>query len=136
MYAIRSYYGMKAIATVSMYNMGDAARYGLNKSTTLEQRQKIIKSAIEQRLVEYTGGKQIYVPGTINKLDENTPTIQREFYDFYRTERGAFTPKGEQSDLTTKPRLSSISKFMNFYPFNRITSYNVCYTKLLRRQKL
>jgi len=111
---------MKAIATVSMYNMGDAARYGLNKSTTLEQRQKIIKSAIEQRLVEYTGGKQIYVPGTINKLDENTPTIQREFYDFYRTERGAFTPKGEQSDLTTKPRLSSISKFMNFYPFNDI----------------
>jgi fermentation-respiration switch protein FrsA (DUF1100 family) len=111
---------MKAIATVSMYDMGAAVRNGLRKSTSLEQRKGIIKAAIEQRFVEFTGGKTQYIPGTVNELDENTDPIQREFYDFYRTARGAYAPKGELPERTTKPMLSSISKFMNFYPLNDI----------------
>ncbi|MCQ8234168.1 alpha/beta hydrolase [Pectobacterium carotovorum] len=111
---------MKAIATVSMYDMGSAARNGLNHTFTLEQRKALIKSAVEQRLVEFKGGEIAYIPGTVNKLDESTPAIQREFFDFYRTERGGYTPLGEKEALTTKPMLSSIGKFMNFYPFNDI----------------
>ncbi len=111
---------MQAIATVSMYDMGAAARNGLRNSTTIEQRKSIIKSAIEQRFVEFTGGEARYIPGTVNELDANTHPIQREFYDFYRTSRGAYTPEGELSEQTTKPMLSSMTKFMNFYPFNDI----------------
>ncbi|WP_233957094.1 alpha/beta hydrolase [Pectobacterium versatile] len=111
---------MKAIATVSMYDMGSAARNGLNHAFTLEQRKALIKSAVEQRLVEFKGGEIAYIPGTVNKLDESTPAIQREFFDFYRTERGGYTPQGEEEALTTKPMLSSMGKFMNFYPFNDI----------------
>lgn len=111
---------MKAIATVSMYNMGAAFRNGLRHSTSLEQRKGIIKAAIEQRFVEFTGAETQYIPGTVNKLDENTDPIQREFYDFYRTLRGAYAAKGEVPELTTKPMLSSINKFINFYPFNDI----------------
>lgn len=111
---------MKAIATVSMYDMGAAFRNGLNHSQTPEQRQAFIQSAIEQRLAEFKGGETVYIPGTVNKLDASTPDIQREFFDFYRTERGGYTPKGEKEALTTKPMLSSIGKFMNFYPFNDI----------------
>jgi fermentation-respiration switch protein FrsA (DUF1100 family) len=58
--------------------------------------------------------------GTVNELNENADPVQREFYDFYRTSRGAYTPNGQQSKLTTKPTLSSAVKFMNFYPFNDI----------------
>ncbi|GKW18071.1 membrane protein [Pectobacterium carotovorum subsp. carotovorum] len=111
---------MKAIATVSMYDMGSAARNGLNHAFTLEQRKALIKSAAEQRLAEFKGGEIAYIPGTVNKLDESTPAIQREFFDFYRTERGGYTPQGEKEALTTKPMLSSMGKFMNFYPFNDI----------------
>lgn len=111
---------MKAIATVSMYDMGAAARNGLGKSTSVEQRKDIIRSAINQRFAEFTGGAIEYIPGTVNELDDRTPEIQREFYDFYRTSRGAYTPKGERAELTTKPMLSSLVKFMNFYPFNDI----------------
>ncbi|RSB15341.1 alpha/beta hydrolase [Citrobacter farmeri] len=111
---------MKAIATVSMYDMGSAFRNGLNHSQTPEQRLAFIKSAIEQRFAEFKGAEKAYIPGTINKLDDSTPAIQREFFDFYRTERGGYTPQGEKEDLTTKPLLSSIGKFMNFYPFNDI----------------
>lgn len=111
---------MKAIATVSMYDMGSAFRNGLNHSQTPEQRLAFIKSAIEQRFAEFKGAEKAYIPGTVNKLDDSTPDIQREFFDFYRTERGGYTPQGEKEDLTTKPLLSSIGKFMNFYPFNDI----------------
>src|SRR3974377_2581835 len=43
---------MKAIATVSMYNMGAANRNGLKHSLTLDQRKQIIKEAAEQRYVD------------------------------------------------------------------------------------
>lgn len=111
---------MKAIATVSMYDMGSVFRNGLNHSQTQQQRETFIKSAIAQRFAEFKGAQTAYIPGTVNKLDDSTPVIQREFFDFYRTARGGYTPQGEKEELTTKPMLSSIGKFMNFYPFNDI----------------
>ncbi|MCT2409865.1 alpha/beta hydrolase [Chryseobacterium antibioticum] len=111
---------MKAIATVSMYDMGAASRNALNHSQSLEQRKKIIADAAEQRYIEFTGGKTQYTSGTVHQLDQNTHPIQREFYDFYRTSRGEYTPKGGSPELTTHPTLSSNTKFMNFYPFNDI----------------
>ena len=111
---------MKAIATVSMYDMGAANRNGLKHSLTLEQRKKIIAEAAEQRYVEFTGGKTKYTSGTVHELNENSTAIEREFYDFYRTPRGEFTPKGTSPELTTHPTLTSNVKFMNFYPFEDI----------------
>ena len=111
---------MKAIATVSMYNMGAANRNELKHSLTLDQRKQIIKEAAEQRYVEFTGGETKYTSGTVHELNENTDPIQREFYDFYRTPRGEYTPKGSSPKLTTHPTLTSNVKFMNFYPFNDI----------------
>lgn len=111
---------MKAIATVSMYDMGAANRNALNHSQSLEQRKQIIASAAQQRYVEFTGGKTEYTSGTVHKLTQDTHPIQREFYDFYRTPRGEFTAKGADPKTTTHPTLSSNIKFMNFYPFNDI----------------
>ena len=111
---------MKAIATVSMYDMGAASRNALNKSQTVEQRKKIIAEAAQQRYVEATGGETRYTGGTTHELKDDTHPIQREFFDFYRTSRGEFTPKGSSPQLTTHPTLSSNVKFMNFYPFNDI----------------
>lgn len=111
---------MKAIATVSMYDMGAAARNALKHSQTIEQRKKIIAEAAEQRYVEFTGGETKYTGGTVHELKEDTHPIQREFFDFYRTPRGEFTPKGSSPKLTTHPTLTSNVKFMNLYPFNDI----------------
>lgn len=111
---------MKAIATVSMYDMGAASRNALHHSQTLAQRKKLIAEAAEQRYVEFAGGATKYTGGTVHQLDANTHPIQREFYAFYRTPRGEYTPKGSSPELTTHPTLSSNPKFMNFYPFNDI----------------
>ncbi|MGN6280464.1 alpha/beta hydrolase [Frateuria sp.] len=111
---------MKAIATVSMYDMGAANRDGLNHSQTVDQRKAIIAASARQRWVEAAGGETKYTSGTVHRLDANTPPVQREFYDFYRTPRGGFTPKGSSPELTTHPTSTSNVKFMNFYPFNDI----------------
>jgi uncharacterized protein len=111
---------MKAIATVSMYDMGAAARNALNQSQTVEQRKAIIAEAAQQRWVEAAGGETKYTSGTVHQIDASTHPIQREFYDFYRTSRGEFTPASSSPDLTTHPTLTSNVKFMNLYPFNDI----------------
>jgi fermentation-respiration switch protein FrsA (DUF1100 family) len=111
---------MKAIATVSMYDMGAANRNALNHSQTLEQRKQIIAAAAEQRQAEFDGGAIRYTGGTVLALAADTHPIQREFFDFYRTPRGEFTPTGASARTTTMPTLSSNVKFMNFYPFNDI----------------
>lgn len=111
---------MKAIATVSMYDMGAVNRNGLNHSQTPEQRQQLIAVAIEQRTAEYAGAALKYTGGTEHVLTAETHPIQREFYDFYRTPRGEYTPADASPKTTTHPTLSSNVKFMNFYPFNDI----------------
>jgi fermentation-respiration switch protein FrsA (DUF1100 family) len=111
---------MKAVATVSIYDMGSANRNGLRHSTTLEQRKRAIAEAAEQRYVESTGGETKYTSGTVHELNENSTAIEREFYDFYRTSRGEYTPKGSSPKLTTHPTLTSNVKFLNFYPFEDI----------------
>jgi fermentation-respiration switch protein FrsA (DUF1100 family) len=111
---------LKAIATVSMYDMGGANRNGLKHAVTIEQRKQAIAEAAAQRDVEFAGGETRYTSGTVDQLTENSNAIEREFYDFYRTPRGEFTPEGLSPLLTTHPTLTSNVRFMNFYPFNDI----------------
>lgn len=111
---------LKAVATISMYDMGAANRNGLNHSLTLAQRKQIIADAAEQRYVDFQGGATKYTSGTVHEITEKSNPIEREFYDFYRTPRGEFTPAGSSPLLTTHLTLSSNTKFMNFYPFNDI----------------
>lgn len=103
---------IKAIATVSMYDMGAANRDGLRKSVSLEQRKGFIAQAAAQRDVEFDGGKTAYTGGTPEVLTPDSTDVDREFYDFYRTARG-WCP-----NTTTHPALATNTKFMTFYPFN------------------
>jgi fermentation-respiration switch protein FrsA (DUF1100 family) len=111
---------MKANATVSMDDMGAVNRNALRHSQTIEQRKRAIAAAAEQRYAEFSGGETQHTGGTVHELTADTPAIQSEFYDFYRTPRGEFTPAGQSPLLTTHPTLTSNVKFMNFYPFNDI----------------
>ncbi|KLD71419.1 alpha/beta hydrolase [Xanthomonas pisi] len=111
---------MRAIATVSMYDMGAANRNGLRHGLGLAQRKQIIAAAAKQRTTEFSGGPVEYTGGTVLALTPQSTPIEREFYDFYRTPRGQHTPEGQSPEHTTRPTLTSNVKFMNFYPFNDI----------------
>jgi fermentation-respiration switch protein FrsA (DUF1100 family) len=84
------------------------------------QRKAVIAEAARQRDVEFAGGEIRYTGGTVHVITEKSNAIEREFYDFYRTARGEYTPPGQSPLLTTHPTLSSNTRFMNFYPFNDI----------------
>lgn len=111
---------LKAIATVSMYDIGAASRNGLKHSLTLAQRKQILAEAAEQRYVEFLGGETKYTSGSVHELTETSTPVEREFYEFYRTPRGEYTPEGASPLTTTHPTLTGNVKFVNFYPFTDI----------------
>ncbi|KAF2651439.1 hydrolase of the alpha/beta superfamily [Lophiostoma macrostomum CBS 122681] len=113
---------MKAIATASMYDMGAVNRNGLQHAISIEQRKENTAAAIAQRQIEVDGGETAYTGGTPPVLTNDSTPIDVEFFDFYRTPRGEFTPEGTTPNLTTHPTLSSNTKFLNFYPFNDIST--------------
>ncbi|ETN04026.1 hypothetical protein PPTG_15386 [Phytophthora nicotianae INRA-310] len=113
---------IKAVATSSMIDMGAANRNGPGNSQTIDQRKEIIDQMSQQRSIEAAGGEVQYTSGTVHELTPDTPDFQREFFDFYRTVRGEYTPPGSWPNVTTHPTLTSAARFMNFYPLNDIDS--------------
>ena len=105
---------IKAVATVSMYDMGRANRQGLNDVMTLEQRKELLKHVGEQRWKEFEGAPAEYVVGTPEKLTPETDAVGREFFDSYRT------PRGQHPSSTTATSLNSVPALMNFFPFANI----------------
>ena len=100
-----------------------------SKTTGLTEAEKAEQQALRQEYVAdvkaslraQLANTSIKEPdGTVHKLTEKSTPIEREFYAFYRTPRGEFTPKGAGPLTTTHPTLTSNVKFMNFYPFNDI----------------
>jgi uncharacterized protein len=111
---------LKAIATVSMYDMGAVTRNGYNKSQTLEQRKDMLSQAAQQRYQEFTTGEQIFRNYLPMQLPADADPVTRMYHDFYRTERGMYVPEGRTPELTQNRTLAGEIKFMNFYPFNDI----------------
>lgn len=111
---------MKAIATVSMYDMGAVTRNGYGKTRTVEQRKELIAKAAEQRYEEYTTGKQIMQNYLPTELPKDADPVTAMYWDFYRTDRGIHIPKGRTLETTQNRTLVGEMKFNNFYPFNDI----------------
>jgi fermentation-respiration switch protein FrsA (DUF1100 family) len=111
---------LKAIATVSMYDMGAVTRDGLKHSQTLEQRKALLAKAAEQRYGEFSNGERQFLNYLPVQLSADADPVTREFHNFYRTPRGIHIPEGRTLELTQNRMLSSEIRFMNFYPFNDI----------------
>ncbi|WP_255795014.1 alpha/beta hydrolase [Mycobacteroides abscessus] len=111
---------IKAVGTVSMYDMGAANRFGLRRSVTLAQRRVMLDQVAAQRDAEFAGTAPEYTSGTVHELTPESTAVEREFYDFYRTSRGAFTPAGAIPQTTTHPTLTSNARFLNYFPLEEI----------------
>lgn len=111
---------IRAVATSSMYDMGSVNRDGLQQSQSAEQRRGVVARSSAARWSEAEGGEAEVDGGTPTEITADSPAVSVEFFDFYRTSRGEFTPEGMDPNRTTKPTVSSNVKFLNFYPFNDI----------------
>ncbi len=104
---------MKAVATVSMYDMGRQRRQGLGDTVSREQMKKNLAEIAEQRWKEAEGGEPRMVIGTPKVLPENASDVAKEFYSYYRT------PRGEHPNYQGT-RFTSNAALMNFFPFEQI----------------
>lgn len=109
-----------AVATSSMYNMGGVTRNGLQNSLSIDQRKDTLASTSRQRWAQVDGGEVIYNLGTPLRITDSSTPVDREFYDFYRTSRGEYTPTSSAPNVTTGSAMTSQANLMNFYPFNDI----------------
>ncbi|GHT35783.1 carboxymuconolactone decarboxylase [Bacteroidia bacterium] len=105
---------IKAVATVSMYDLGRARRQALGDVTTYEQRMKILDEIGEQRTKEFVGAARRDNLGVPDKLSPNDTENTREFYDYYRT------PRGNHPNTATNYSFTSVAPMMNFFPFAQI----------------
>jgi len=105
---------IKAVATVSMYDMGRARRQGLGDTMTAAGRAQVLEETGRQRWVEFEGGQREFVIGTPEVITDDSPEVAREFFDYYRT------PRGQHPRSTTAMSQTSDGALMNFFPFARI----------------
>jgi fermentation-respiration switch protein FrsA (DUF1100 family) len=105
---------IKAVATVSMYDLGRARRQGLGDAIPYEQRTKTLDLIGELRTKEFAGSPRTNTFGVPEKITENDTENTREFYDYYRTSRA------QHPNTNTSYSLTSQAPMMNFFPFVQI----------------
>lgn len=105
---------IKAVATISMYDMGRARRQGLGDVITYEQRMKTLDDIGEQRTKEFAGAARKDIAAIPSQLSANDTENTREFFDYYRTSRGG------HPNSTSSYSYTSLAPMMNFFPFVQI----------------
>lgn len=101
---------IRAIATVSMYDMGRASRQGLHDTMTPEQLKELLRQVGEQRWAEFGGAPTRFSVGT-PEHPAPEDTVGLEFFDYYRT------PRGQHPRCTTGITYTSGAAMMHFRPF-------------------
>ncbi|MDP3915147.1 MAG: alpha/beta hydrolase [Bacteroidota bacterium] len=79
---------VKAVATLTMYDMARVMSKGYNDATTLEQRTQILEQLGEQRWKDAEAGTFTCGTKLNGDLKGNEPQFVKEYFDYYRTPRG------------------------------------------------
>ncbi|KAI8717064.1 DLH domain-containing protein [Fusarium sp. LHS14.1] len=104
----------KAVAGVSATPMGEAARRFFGNPIPPAEQIKSLEAAAAQRTAEANGAAPIYipfVPERLEDIDDKTPTMLREGYDYYRT------PRGQHPNSKGRFLMTSMDKMLAFSTF-------------------
>jgi fermentation-respiration switch protein FrsA (DUF1100 family) len=116
---------IKAVATVSMYDISRAQTCGFQDSLTEEDPDQILDAIAEQRYADFEGSAPALTPrGAPIGFDETTDPIGREFGEFYSTLRGYTVPNAGHVDLYDKIDLIPFDKFDAFFTENLAATSN------------
>jgi fermentation-respiration switch protein FrsA (DUF1100 family) len=105
---------IRAVATVSMYDMGRARRQGLGDTISYDQRMKTLDEVGDQRTREFRGEARRDIAAIPEVLRDTDTENTREFFDYYRT------PRGRHPRSTTSYSLTSLAPMMNYFSFAQI----------------
>lgn len=110
----------KAVATVSGTPMGEAVRSQFGVEVPVSELIKSLEMVAYQRTAQANGAELMYVPFVPEKfedINEQTPDMLREGYDYYRTSRGQH-PNSKGRFLFT-----SIDKMTTFSVFDYLSDF-------------
>ena len=80
---------IKATAAMTMYDMSRCTANGYFDSEDSEQaRYEKRKAMNEQRIVDYKNGSYALGGGVVDPLPDDAPFFVKDYYDYYKTERG------------------------------------------------
>jgi fermentation-respiration switch protein FrsA (DUF1100 family) len=108
----------KAVATVSASPMGEGFRNFLGNETPAPVLLDMLTKVGEQRTAEADGAEPLYmhwVPETKQEINENTPDLLREGYDYYRT------PRAQHPNSVNKYLFTGTDRMMAFSAFDQIS---------------
>ena len=90
---------IKATVTSTMYDMSRVAREGYFGSTDNEEARDAQRKAwAEQRTKDYCNGTYKRAGGVVDPLPEDAPWFVKDYYDYYKTERGYHERSGNSND--------------------------------------
>ncbi len=107
---------VKAVAAVSLFNLGEARREGMG-TISYEERMKRLRDAGVARSREARGESVRLVPVVPDSpagFTESTPQLYREGYDYYRT------PRAQHPNSPNRYAVSSLPLQMAFFPFDQL----------------
>jgi fermentation-respiration switch protein FrsA (DUF1100 family) len=89
---------VKAVATTSMYDMSRVNAKGYFDAMTLEQRTQLLEQLSQQRWKDAETGIPALAPkGLPDKIEGSEPQFVKEYFDYYKAERG-FHPRSINSN--------------------------------------
>ena len=108
---------IKAVATVSAVDIGAMFR----GEASIDDQLKTLEAVAQQRTAEANGEQTQYIqwaPNSKEELDETTPVLLREAYDYYRT------PRAQHPNSDNKLRFApSMAKLMSFSASSQLSDY-------------
>jgi len=107
----------KAVAGISATPMGEAARTFFGRAIPQAQLIGTLEAAAQQRTAQARGAEPMYapfVPERLEDMDDNTPTMLRQAYDYYRT------PRGQHPNSKGRFLMTSLDKMLAFSTFHLI----------------
>ncbi|HRP31264.1 MAG TPA: alpha/beta hydrolase [Agriterribacter sp.] len=79
---------VKAVATLSMYDMSRVNARGYFDATTPEQRTQLLEQLGEQRWKDAANGTPAYGPNALGSITADAPQFVKEYAAYYKTARG------------------------------------------------
>jgi uncharacterized protein len=116
--AAQTEYRIKAIATVSAFDVGSARREGVPRGLiTYEHRVQRVEEIGAQRTREARREPLRlinFVPASVDEITAATPQLYREGYDYY------CTPRAQHPNAPGKYVFTSLGLQMAFFPFEQV----------------
>lgn len=109
----------KAVAGVSPTPMGEAARSMFGRPIPAAELIQTLEAAAMQRTAQARGEPPAYapfVPERLEDINEHTPTMLREGYEYYRT------PRGQHPNAKGRFLLTSLDKMYAFSTFDQLAT--------------